>query len=37
MKKTLGKPFLGQTIYVSKRNSIIPKIEKAKGEDGRWI
>lgn len=37
MKQTLGKPFLGQTIYVSKRNEIIPKIEKAKGVDGQWI
>ena len=37
MKQTLGKPFLGQTIYVSKRNEIIPKIEKAKGVDGKWI
>ena len=37
MKQTLGKPFLGQTIYVSKRNEIIPKVEKAKGVDGQWI
>lgn len=37
MKQTLGKPFFGQTIYVSKRNEIIPKIEKAKGVDGQWI
>lgn len=38
MKETLGeKPFIGQTIYVSKRNMIIPKIEKAKDEYGEWI
>ena len=38
MKKTLGeKPFVGQTIYVSKRNEIIPKIEKAKDENDQWI
>ena len=37
MKQTLGKPFLGQTIYVSKRNEIIPKVERAKGVDGQWI
>ncbi len=38
MEKTLGKkPFIGQKIYVSKRNMIIPKIEKAKDEFGQWI
>ena len=38
MKKTLGEnPFVGQTLLVSKRNQIIPKIENAKGEDGEWI
>lgn len=38
MKETLGeKPFIGQTICVSKRNMIIPKIEKAKNEYGEWI
>lgn len=38
MKETLGeRPFVGQTIYVSKRNMIIPKIEKAKDEYGKWI
>lgn len=38
MRKTLGdKPFVGQKVYVSKRNMIIPKIEKAKDENGRWI
>lgn len=38
MKKTLGEhPFVGQEIMVSKRNQIIPKIEKAKDENGEWI
>ncbi len=38
MEQTLGeKPFVGQTIFISKRNMIIPKIEKAKDEKGRWI
>ena len=31
------KPFIGQKIYVSKRNMIMPKIEKAKNENGDWI
>lgn len=36
--KTLGKkPFKGQTIMVTKRNQIIPKIERAKDENGQWI
>lgn len=38
MEQTLGKhPFVGQKIYVSKRNMIIPKVERAKDEEGRWI
>ena len=38
MEETLGKhPFVGQKIYISKRNMIIPKIEKAKDEYGKWI
>ncbi len=38
MKQTLGdKPFKGQIIEVSKRNQIIPKIERAKDGNGRWI
>lgn len=38
MEQTLGnRPFVGQTIYVSKRNMIIPKVEKAKDINGRWI
>ena len=38
MKQTLGeKPFKGQIIEVSKRNQIIPKIERAKDENGIWI
>ena len=38
MEQTLGKhPFVGQTIYVSKRNMIIPKVEMAKDEEGKWI
>ena len=38
MKATLGeKPFVGQIIEVSRRNQIIPKVERAKGEDGEWI
>lgn len=38
MKKTLGEhPFVGQIIEVSKRNQIIPKIERAKDENGQWI
>ena len=38
MKQTLGEhPFKGQIIEVSKRNQIIPKIERAKDENGEWI
>ena len=38
MKQTLGEhPFVGQIIEVSKRNQIIPKIERAKDENGQWI
>src|SRR5574344_2983 len=38
LKNTLGEhPFIGQEIYVKKRNYIIPKIEKAKDEKGEWI
>jgi DNA ligase (NAD+) len=38
LQKTLGeKPFVGQEIAVTKRNCIIPKIEKAKDENGEWI
>ena len=38
MIDTLGKrPFRGQIIEVSKRNQIIPKIERAKDENGEWI
>lgn len=27
MEQTLGKPYIGQKIYVSKRNMVIPKVE----------
>ena len=38
MEQTLGKhPFVGQELRVSKRNQIIPKIERAKDENGEWI
>ena len=38
MHQTLGlHPFKGQIIEVSKRNQIIPKIERAKDENGEWI
>lgn len=38
MKKTLGEqPFVGQEIIVTKRNQIIPKVEKAKDINGNWI
>lgn len=38
MKQTLGeKPFKGQIIEISKRNQIIPKVERAKNEQGQWI
>ena len=38
MEQTLGKqPFVGQTIQVSKRNMVIPKVEKAKNIEGEWI
>lgn len=30
MYDTLGTPFVGQTVYVTKRNMIIPKIERAE-------
>lgn len=38
LKNTLGEhPFVSQEIYITKRNCIIPKIEKAKDEKGEWI
>lgn len=38
LEKTLGeKPFISQKIFITKRNCIIPKIEKAKDENGEWI
>lgn len=38
MKQTLGdNPFVGQILVVSKRNMIIPKIERAKDSKGVWI
>lgn len=38
MEQTLGKhPFVGQTIQVSKRNMVIPKVERAKNIEGEWI
>lgn len=37
LKQTMGKPFVGQKIFVSKRNIIIPKIESAKDERGVLI
>ena len=37
MKKTLGTPYVGQKILVSKRNCIIPKIEAAQNTEGQWI
>lgn len=37
LKQTIGKPFVGQKIFVSKRNMIIPKIESAKDERGVLI
>ena len=30
LKQTLGKPFIGQTLYITKRNQIIPYIERAE-------
>ena len=36
LQKTLGEhPFVGPEIVVTKRNCIIPKIERAKDENGR--
>ena len=32
MEQTLGKPYKGQKIWVSKRNMIIPKVERAEKE-----
>lgn len=29
LKQTLGKPYVGQKIFITKRNQIIPKIERA--------
>lgn len=37
MKKTLGNPFVGQEIAVTKYNLIIPGIVDAKNEKGEWI
>ena len=33
LKDTLGKPYKGQKVWISKRNMIIPKIERAEKED----
>lgn len=33
MQDTLGRPFVGETIWVTKRNQIIPKIERAEKYD----
>lgn len=33
MNDTLGRPFVGETIWVTKRNQIIPKIERAEKYD----
>ena len=33
LKETLGKPYKGQKVWVSKRNMIIPKIERAEKDD----
>lgn len=37
LKEKLGNPFIGQKIYVSKRNMIIPQIENAENERGELI
>lgn len=38
LKQTLGEnPFVGQKIWISKRNQIIPKIEYAEDENGNRI
>ena len=38
LKNTLGEhPFIEQEVSVTKRNCIIPKIERAKDERGEWI
>lgn len=38
MQQTLGEhPFVGQILEISKRNQIIPKIERAKDENNQWI
>ena len=33
LKETLGRPYKGQKVWVSKRNMIIPKIERAEKDD----
>ena len=30
LKEKLGKPFIGQKLWISKRNMVIPYIEKAE-------
>lgn len=30
MEETLGRPYIGQKVYITKRNAIIPKIEHAE-------
>lgn len=37
LKEILGNSFIGQKIYVSKRNMIIPQIESAENERGELI
>jgi DNA ligase (NAD+) len=33
----LKNPYIGQCIEVSRRNQVIPQIERAKDENGQWI
>ena len=33
MSDTLGRPFVGETVWVTKRNAIIPKVERAEKYD----
>ena len=37
LESKLKKPYVGQYIEISRRNQVIPQIERAKDENGQWI
>lgn len=37
LESKLKNPYVGQCIEISRRNQVIPQIERAKDENGQWI